>query len=171
MVVLASGFYYFSGTPRYSLYKIGRAVKNHDSGEFHKYVDVDRIADHLAKFAVEQIVEEMERGQSTYAWQIDGQQFDKELAMMMVPKLMESLKPQIKQEVTRLIEDTEEETEGSPLLGATLAGIEVKNSLALVTVEHEDTGEEIRFKMVKSPERYWKIVEIDIDSFQALSDN
>ena len=171
VAVLAGGFYYFSGTPRYSLYKIGRAVKNHNSGEFHKYVDVDRIVDHLAKFAVEQIVEEMERDQSTNAWQIDGQQFDKELAMMMVPKLMESLKPQIKQEVTRLIEDTEEETEGSPLLGATLAGIEVKNSLALVTVEHEDTGEEIRFKMVKSPERYWKIVEIDIDSFQALSDN
>jgi len=171
VAVLAGGFYYFSGTPRYSLYKIGRAVKNHDSGEFHKYVDVDRIVDHLAKFAVEQIVEEMERDQSTNAWQIDGQQFDKELAMMMVPKLMESLKPQIKQEVTRLIEDTEEETEGSPLLGATLAGIEVKGSLALVTVEHEDTGEEIRFKMVKSPDRYWKIVEIDIDSFQALSNN
>jgi hypothetical protein len=171
VVVLAGGFFYFTGTPRYSLYKISRAVKNHDSGEFHKYVDVDRIVDHLAKFAVEQIVEEMERDQSTIAWQIDGQQFDKELAMMMVPKMMESLKPQIKQEVTRLIEDTNEETEGSPLLGATLAGIEVKGSLALVTVEHEDTGEEIRFKMVKSPDRYWKIVEIDLDSFQALSDN
>ena len=171
VVVLASGFYYFTGTPRYSLYKIGRAVKNHDSGEFHKYVDVDRIVDHLAKYAVEQIVDQMERDQSTTAWQIDGQQFDKELAMMMVPKMMESLKPQIKQEVTRLIEDTNEETEGSPLLGATLAGIEVKGSLALVTVEHEDTGEEIRFKMVKSPDRYWKIVEIDLESFETLSDN
>ena len=61
--------------------------------------------------------------------------------------------------------------EGSPLLGATLAGIETRDSLALVTVEHEDTGEEIRFKMVKSPDRYWKIVEIDLDSFEALSHN
>jgi hypothetical protein len=170
-VFLVIGFYYFSGTPRYSLYKIGRAVKNHDSGEFHKYVDVDRIVDHLAKYAVEQIVEDMERDQSTDAWQIDGQVFDKELAMMMVPQMMESLKPQIKQEITRLIEDTEEEAEGSPLLGATLAAIETRGSLALVTVEHEDTGEEIRFKMVKSPDRYWKIVEIDLDSFEALSHN
>ncbi|MBT8406279.1 MAG: DUF2939 domain-containing protein, partial [Deltaproteobacteria bacterium] len=48
VVVLAGGFYYFTGTPRYSLYKLGRAVKNHDSAEFHKYVDVDRIVDHLA---------------------------------------------------------------------------------------------------------------------------
>jgi hypothetical protein len=169
VVFLVIGFYYFTGTPRYSLYKIGRAVKNHDSGEFHKYVDVDRIVDHLAKFAVEQIVAEMERDQSTDAWQIDGQQFDRELAMMMVPKMMESLKPQIKQEVTRLIEDTDEDMEGSPLLGATLADIQTKGSLALVTVINEDTGEEIRFKMVKSPDRYWKIVEIDLESFEALS--
>jgi hypothetical protein len=171
VVVLASGFYYFTGTPRYSLYKLGRAVKNHDSAEFHKYVDVDRIVDHLATFAVEQFLEEMERDQSANALQIDGQQFDRELAMMMVPKMMESLKPQIKQEVTRLVEDTDEEMEGSPLLGATLAGIEIKGSLALVTVENEDTGEEIRFKMVKSPDRYWKIVEIDLESFEALSNN
>ena len=170
-VFLVIGFYYFTGTPRYSLYKIGRAVKNHDSGEFHKYVDVDRIVDHLAKFAVEQIVADMESDQSTDAWQIDGQVFDKELVLMMVPKMMESLKPQIKQEITRLIEDTEEETEGSPLLGATLAAIETRGSLSLVTVKHEDTGEEIRFKMVKSPDRYWKIVEIDLDSFEALSNN
>ena len=171
VVFLVIGFYYFTGTPRYSLYKLGRAVKNHDSAEFHKYMDVDRIVDHLATYAVEQFLEEMERDQSTNAWQIDGQQFDKELAMMMVPKMMESLKPQIKQEITRLIEDTDEEMEGSPLLGATLAGIETRGSLALVTVEHEDTGEEIRFKMVKSPDRYWKIVEIDFESFEALSEN
>ena len=171
VVFLVIGFYYFTGTPRYSLYKIGRAVKNHDSGEFHKYVDVDRIVDHLAKFAVEQIVADMERDQSTDAWQIDGQVFDKEFAMMMVPKMMESLKPQIKQEITKLIEDTDEEMEGSPLLGATLADIQTKGSLALVTVINEDTGEEIRFKMVKSPDRYWKIVEIDLESFERLSES
>jgi hypothetical protein len=171
VVVLASGFYYFTGTPRYSLYKLGRAVKNHDSAEFHKYVDVDRIVDHLATFAAEKFLEEMERDQATDAWQIDGQVIDKEYAMMIVPKMMESLKPQIKQEVTKFIEDTDEETEGSPLLGATLAGIETRGSLALVTVEHADTGEEIRFKMVKSPDRYWRIVEIDEESFEMLSEN
>jgi hypothetical protein len=55
------------------------------------------------------------------------------------------------------------------LLGATLAAIQTKGSLSLVTVKHEDTGEEIRFKMVKSPDRYWKIVEIDLESFERLS--
>ena len=171
VVVLAGGFYYFTGTPRYSLYKLGRAVKNHDSAEFHKYVDVDRIVDHLATFAAEKFLEEMERDQSTSAWQIDGQVIDKEYAMMMVPKIMDSLKPQIKQEITKFIEDTDEEMEGSPLLGATLAGIETRGSLALVTVEHADTGEEIRFKMVKSPDRYWRIVEIDEEVFEMISEN
>jgi hypothetical protein len=171
VVFLVSGFYYFTGTPRYSLYKIGQAVKNHDSGEFYKYVDVDRIVDHLAKFAVQQAVAEMERDTTTDAWVIDGQQFDKELALMMLPKMMESLKPQIKQELTELIEDTDDKREGSPLFGATLADIQTKGSLALVTVENKKTGEKIRFKMVKSPDRYWKIVEIDLDSFERLSDN
>jgi hypothetical protein len=171
VAVLAGGFYYFTGTPRYSLYKIGRAVKNHDSGEFHKYVDVDRIVDHLAKFAVQKVVAEIERDQSTEAWQKDGQQFDKEFALMMVPKMMESLKPQIKQEITKLIEDTSEERKGSPLLRATLADIETKGSIAIVTAQDQKTGQNIRFKMVKTPDRYWKVVEIDFDSFEMLSEN
>jgi hypothetical protein len=171
VVVLAGGFFYFTGTPRYSLYKISRAVKNHDSGEFHKYVDVDRIVDHLAKFAVQKVVAEIERDQTTEAWQIDGQQFDKEFALMMVPKMMESLKPQIKQEITKLIEDTSEERKGSPLLRATLADIETKGSIALVTAQDQKTGQNIRFKMVKSPDRYWRIVEIDLESFEMLSEN
>ena len=170
VVVLAGGFYYFTGTPRYSLYKISQAVKNHDSGEFHKYVDIERIVDHLAKFAVEQVVAEMEKDQSTDAWQIDGQVIDKEFAMMMVPKMMESLKPQMKQEITNLIEDTSEERKGSPLLRATLADIEKKGSLAIVTAQDQKTGQNIRFKMVKTPDRYWKVVEIDLDSFEMLSE-
>jgi hypothetical protein len=171
VVVLAGGFFYFTGTPRYSLYKISRAVKNHDSGEFHKYVDVDRIVDHLAKFAVQKVVAEIERDQSTEAWQIDGQQFDKEFALMMVPKMMESLKPQIKQEITKLIEDTSEERKGSPLLRATLADIETKGSIALVTAQDQKPGQTIQFKMVKTPDRHWKVVEIDFDSFEMLSEN
>jgi hypothetical protein len=171
VVFLGIGFYYFSGTPRYSLYKISRAVKNHDSGEFHKYVDVDRIVDHLAKFAVQQVVAEMEKDGATDSWQINGQELDKELALMMVPKMMEALKPQIKQEITELIENTDQERKGSPMLRATLADIQTKGSLSQVTVEDQKTGEKIRFKMVRSPDRYWKIVEIDLDSFQTLSDN
>jgi hypothetical protein len=171
VVFLGIGFYYFSGTPRYSLYKISRAVKNHDSGEFHKYVDVDRIVDHLAKFAVQQVVAEMERNGATDSRRIDGQVLDKELALMMVPTMMEALKPQIKQEITELIENTDKERKGSPMLRATLADIQTKGSLSLVTVEDQKTGEKIRFKMVKSPDRYWKIVEIDLDSFETLSNN
>jgi len=171
VVLLAIGFYYLSGTPRYSLYKISRAVKNHDSGEFHKYVDVDRIVDHLAKFAVEQALAEMEKNKTTDDWGRPAQEFDKELAMMMLPKMIEAMKPQIKQAITEIIEDTDREPEGSSLLGATLADIQTEGSTSLVTLEHQDTGEKIRFKMVKSPDRYWKIVELDLESFQALSQN
>jgi len=171
VVFLAIGFHYFSGTPRYSLYKIGRAFKNHDSGEFHKYVDVDRIVDHLASVAVERTLEAMEKENPTNEWQRPGQEIDKELAMMMLPKMMEALKPQIKQEITRLIENTDDDREGSPLFGATLADIQTEGSTSLVTVENEDTGEKIRFKMAKSPDRYWRIVELDLDSFEALSQN
>jgi hypothetical protein len=170
VVFLVVGFYYFSGTPRYSLYKIGRAFKNHDSEEFHKYVDVDSIVDHLVKYAVQQTLAEMEASESTDDWEIaPGQEFDKELAMMMLPTMMEALKPQIKQAITELIEDTGDDREGSPFLGASLAGIETEGSTSLVTVENEDTGEEIRFKMEKTPDRYWRIVEIDFESFQTLS--
>jgi hypothetical protein len=171
VVLLAIGFYYFSGTPRYSLYKLSRAFKNHDSEEFHKYVDVDRIVDHLAKFAVEQAAAEMESGNLSGDWGGAGQEFDKELAMMMLPGMLEALKPQIKQAITELIENADDDREGSPLLGASLADIQTEGSTALVTVENKDTGEQFRFKMAKSAERYWRIVEIDLESFQTISNN
>jgi hypothetical protein len=171
VALLAGGFYYFSGTPRYSLYKISRAFKNHDSEEFHKYVDVDRIVDHLAKFAVEQAAAEMESGNLTGDWEGAGQEFDKELAMMMLPGMLEALKPQIKQAITELIENTEDDREGSPLLGASLADIQTEGNTSKVTVEDKETGQKFRFKMIKTPDRYWKIVEIDLDSFQRLSNN
>jgi hypothetical protein len=171
MVFLVAGFYYFSGTPRYSLYKIGRAFKNHDSEEFHKYVDVDRIVDHLTKYAVEQALAEMEGNEPTGNWGGAGQQFDKELAMMMLPAMIEALKPQIRQAITDLIEDRGDDREGSPFIGASLAGIETEGTTSMVTVQDEDTGQEIRFKMVKTPDRYWKIVEIDFESFQAIADS
>jgi hypothetical protein len=169
VVFLVIGFYYFSGTPRYSLYKLGRAVNNRDSGEFHKYVDVDRIVDHVAKFAVEQAVAEMEKNQPIDDWGRAGQEFDKELATMMLSNMIEAMKPQIRQKITEFIEDPDEEMEGSPLLGASLADIQTEGSTSLVTVVNEKTGEEIRFKMAKSPDRYWKIVEIDLESFERLS--
>lgn len=169
VVFLVIGFYYFSGTPRYSLYKLGRAVKNHDSAEFHKYMDVDRIVDHVAKYAIHQVVAEMENNQPIDDWGRGGQEFDKELATMMLSNMLEALKPQIRQKITEFIEDTDDEREGSPLVGATLADIQTEGSTSLVTLENEKTGEEIRFKMAKSPDRYWKIVEIDLESFERLS--
>jgi hypothetical protein len=169
VVFLVIGFYYFSGTPRYSLYKIGQAVKNHDSGEFHKYVDVDRIVDHVAKYGIQEVVAEMEENQPIDDWGRGGQEFDKELATMMLSNMMEALKPQIRQKITEFIEDTDDEREGSPLVGATLADIQTEGSTSLVTLENEKTGEKIRFKMAKSPDRYWKIVEIDLESFERLS--
>jgi hypothetical protein len=169
VVLLAVAFYYFSGTPRYSLYMLSRAFKNRDSEAFHKYVDVDRIVDHLAKFAVEQAAAEMESGNLSGEWGGAGEEFDKELAMMMLPGMLEALKPQIKQAITELIENPDDDREGSPLLGASLADIQTEGSTCLVTVENENTGEQFRFKMAKSPERYWRIVEIDLESFQTIS--
>jgi hypothetical protein len=89
----------------------------------------------------------------------------------MLPKMLEALKPQIRQQITELIENGNDDRKGSPLLGSTLADIQTEGSIALVTVVNEDTGQEIRFKMAQSPERYWKIVELDVESFQELSES
>ena len=91
--------------------------------------------------------------------------------MMMLPTMMAALKPQIKQAITDFIENPDRNNEGSPLLEATLAEIETTGGTSMVTLIHEETGQEIRFKMAKSPERYWRIVEIDLESFQTLSQN
>lgn len=47
-LLVISGFLYVRGTPHYSLYKLSRAVQNHDPDEAFKYIDIDSV---VASFA------------------------------------------------------------------------------------------------------------------------
>jgi hypothetical protein len=49
VLVLAGGFLYARGTPRYSIYLLTRALNNYDADEALRYIDVDSIAEGLAK--------------------------------------------------------------------------------------------------------------------------
>ena len=46
------GLYYWQGTPRYSLYQMGKAIKNHDAEGFMLFLDIDRIVDGLVKSTI-----------------------------------------------------------------------------------------------------------------------
>jgi hypothetical protein len=49
VLVLAGGFLYVKGTPRYSIYLLTRALNNHDADGALRFIDVDSIAEGLAK--------------------------------------------------------------------------------------------------------------------------
>lgn len=49
LLVLIVGFLYLRGTPYYSIYQLIRAVNDHNAEEALKYIDVDSVAESLAK--------------------------------------------------------------------------------------------------------------------------
>lgn len=159
IIVIASGsFYYYVGTPSYSLYKLKKAIQNHDSASFNKYVDVDRIVDDLMNTAVAQTEKEM--------GDLKDNPFG-ELGMTIAKGLMSSMKEQMKTEINKSIEEISENKDDK------YSKVEIENIVkegksAKVTLVNSE-GDTIKMDMIEMPGRYWRIVSVNFDDFKKIN--
>lgn len=153
-VLVASGsYYYFMGTPRYSLYHTRKAIRNHDSATFNKYVDVERVATG--------ILEESTKGMEEEASEENG------FAQGLMNAFMPALKETLKESVNKSIEEISEGEENK-LADAKIKEIKREGKSTKATIVNQE-NEELRISMVKTPERYWRVVGIDVEDFKKIS--
>ena len=150
-------YYYFIGTPTYSLYQTRKAIKTHDSISFNQYVDVDRIVDGLA----------------------DDVFKDSEEEMGSLPKIMRGLgkelldstlylaKESLKENINKSIEDISQEGE-NPIVKTKVKEVKKEGKSAEVVLTNSN-NEEIKLTMVRMSGRRWKIVRISFDDFKKLN--
>ncbi|NTW15333.1 MAG: DUF2939 domain-containing protein [Candidatus Moranbacteria bacterium] len=154
--------YYFVGTPTYSLYRLGKAIKNHDSETFNRYVDVDRVVDSLFVTASEDIDKEADSVSSDSDLGMFSE-LGKNIAMMFAS----SMKTAIKESINRSIEEI---SSGDDTKIANFDIREVRREgKAAKAVLANDQGETIEINMVQSNERYWRIVGVNFDDFKKIN--
>lgn len=154
-VVAGGTYYWWIGTPEYSLSELKSAYATHDVEKAFKYFDTDSIFDNFwlefKKKNLEQITEE----DNGFA----------QLGYMLGQSMIENMKPAIKE---KLKDSLTESVKGSSTATSTSKYNEMlltkKYTLTKVdknTTLIDFTDQKIKFKLIKSPERYWKIVAIE----------
>lgn len=161
LALLASGsFYYFIGTPTYSLYKLKKAVQNHDSAKFNKYVDVDRVVENLFETASAQMEKEI------------GDSKDNplgEFGIDLAKGLLSTFKEGMKNEINKSIEEISEGKDNKFVI-VKIKEVRKEGKAAKVTLESPD-GQAMKINMTQMPGRYWRVVGMDFEDFAKMNPN
>ncbi len=163
------GYYYWQGTPRYSLYQMGNALKEHDSKTFLLYLDIDQIVDGLADSTSAAVDKKTSpaapsgKPKRNTKSSANTRNFFKTL----MPQVIKALKPIIERQLIKIVEDIEEENTISPLALCTLSHVRRKGQLAEVSIQAEG-DRTYTFTMVRASRRVWKIVRINMDLLDFL---
>jgi len=145
-------------------------VRSHDLLiSFDKYFDTEAVVDSAVDWAWERTKREMEEEKPENEWEEMGYELGKGLAELMFPVIKARLKDEVRREITKLIEgETTEPTKGGRQEQARfrfgnlrLAKVKRDGKVAKVWVTNSGLDGSLILKMRQTPERYWRVVEID----------
>jgi hypothetical protein len=165
VVLIGSGsLYYVQGTPRYSLYQMGKAIKDHDSERFVTFLDIDKIVDGLVKSTVKEVEDNVSRQEPSGSQSKDDKisQRGRDLVTTLMPQVAKALKPILRKQIQMAIEHIGRKNNVSPLGVCILSEVEKKGEIAEVRVK-AGKKKTYHFTMERTPQRLWKVVNIDIN--------
>lgn len=153
---LVATYYWYIGTPQYSLKQLRKGYEEHNSEEVLKYVDVDSIFENYWKEIQQKMMEEFEDTDNGFAM----------LGAMLGKTMIENMKPVIKEKMKQSIIDAVEDdnatsTTSTSTITSALSGTEFKFKKKGKDVLVENNENKFRFRMIQMPERYWRIVEVE----------
>ena len=150
-IIAFSGAYaYVRTTPRYSLYQLKSALKNHDPEKAMLYIDIDSIVDNLLRDAMQK-----QNTTTKNQWEKAGNDLGKGLMLMMAPAMKDALKSQIKSAIASA--DNKNDLQKINNVGLWDGEIIENGGSAILAINNNGVT---KFRMIKSTEGYWKIIEI-----------
>ena len=164
-----AGYYYWQGTPRYSIYQMAKAIKNNDPQTFLRYVDVDQVFEGIVDSTMKNARgKKSPDSDSTASGSEEPSGAEKKIKNM-IAQVAKALSPALEQQAIRAINnmDPEQRDQVSPFAAAFLSQVtrEGDKAQVMVKVSKKDT---YQCTMEKTPERFWKIVKLDVDFFKML---
>lgn len=159
-ITLLGLYYWFSGTPRYSSWKIKQAVANRDVETFEQYVDLEEIASRLVEKAFDKAMEQYRKDTAENPFAGLGAA----IALLMKPTVKEAAQSMVKAETTKVIEEGILSESSFDLLD--IRSVEQEGRIATVELARTD-GQPIwedfsSFTLImrQTQARSWKIVEL-----------
>jgi len=160
-LVAVAGFVYAKSTPQYSLYQLRKAIANHDADTAMRYFDVDSIVDNQINDFVGQ-----DKKKTTNDFEQKGSNIVKERMATIIPIFKETMKRQFKNNITT---PSDEETPVNIIKKGSFSDFEI-NMVGEMTILFRKDNIDIGFRMVKTKEGYWKIVQLmRPDSLQGVN--
>lgn len=157
VLVLGGAYYYFTGTPRYSLWQAKKAIQDHDSTTFNKYVDVDRIVTSLTDEGFKSVENEMNSSANSLG----------ALGKGLVTAFLPALKVGLKESINKSIEEISDGKQNA-FAEAKVKEVKQEGKSANVILLNSK-NEEIRLSMIQTPERYWRVVGVNFDDFKKVN--
>lgn len=148
--VISGAYAYIRTTPRYSLYQLRSALENHDPERALLFIDIDSIVDNLLR----DMIQKQDLSPKDQ-WQKMGNDLGKGLALMMAPAMKESLKSQFKTAIAS--GDEKNNLQKIKSSGLWDSEITVNGGSAVLAINNNGIT---KFRMIKSTNGYWKIIEI-----------
>lgn len=159
--VIGGGYYWWTGTPEYSISQIKKAIETHNSELGLKYIDTDAIFEHLWTDMKSELIKETTEAEGFEAF---GMMFGLQMAESMKPALKEQVKEGIK---SWFVASTEEKPKEATI--TTKEGLEtgtfwqkdlkIKKQGNSAYIELPDNVKIVLTKKVG--ERYWVISKIE----------
>ena len=164
-----AGYYYWQGTPRCSLYRMAKAIKNNDPQTFLLYVDVDQVFEGIVDTTMKYARKKKSPDSDSTASEPEESSDANKKFENLIAQVAKALRPAVEQQAIRAINnmDPEQRNRISPFAYAFLSQVKQEGNKAQVTVRasKKDT---YQGTMEKTPEGYWKIVSLDVDFFKML---
>jgi len=157
--VIGGGYYWWTGTPEYSINQIKKAIETHNSELGLKYIDTDAIFENLWTDMKSELMKETEKAEGFEAF-----------GMMLGVQLAESMKPVLKEQFRQGIEswfsaptegEPEETTSTKKASGLSTIwqkDLEIKKQGDSAHIELPDNVKVVLTQ--KEGERYWVVSEI-----------
>ena len=153
IIILSGSIYYFLGTPTYSLYKTKKAISQHDSITFNKYVDVDRVVNNL----FEQATSSLENNEEMKDNPFSG----------LLTTMLSSVKELIKSEINKSVEEISE-GKNNKFISVSIESITKEGKSAKAVLKNLD-GDTLKVDMIQTPDRYWRVVSINFEDYKKIN--
>jgi len=171
MLIVAISFYYFVGTPQYSMWQLKQAAIHKDADKAMQFINIDKLMDNVWPRFTSAMMSEATKTEDPFEM----------LGAMLGSGLIENMKPILKEQLITSIKDTitgKSDSENPEEESSLIVSREDMNKLKLKTSQGktyilapaEVTGDiEMRYIITRSTTgRFWQITDLEIDNWDKL---
>ncbi len=160
LLILAGGGYWFTTTPYYALYRLQRAVAEHDAATFHRFVDTPAV--------IQNVVDSLMGDASDVVWgPSDRQDVWRDIGRRLTDTALDTLRPQLQKLAVAAIDDQLERKwlalsdTGRNTPYVALEGVDWQGGVAKVSIQLGGSTQPVAFVMEKGKDGQWRVVVID----------